>query len=437
MAWKEKLFDASFRGVAFDCQRTEDSLDRDVVRFGVPYVDGEDLEDQGSKARDVGMTAIFFGDDYEDRMNAFLNAISQRGSGELIHPVYGSLPDMQFMGGRVLHDADSPDSCVVEMRFSKATPGNPFFVEQLTNQKADATAQAADTAQSAGSSMFATALGALQTAKAGLRRLNALRDVLSETLGPIRSLVTGFQTSLLDYINFPAAFASDLVGLVSGMTDFRSFDTGIVMSDWNGLTEQMQTIVKLPAAAANSQPITIPGATTSPSGSTSTPTDPTAPYSPPRPKIALADPADVQLVTALTKVVVATTMASVASDVLANEVDAPTLTPDQVEQITNDTRTFIEDAMTEVRAAAAIDASRPVTEPLKDVALLVQQLAVGVIDALPPIVSRSIDMPSNLTLIAFRWYGDYTRSAELLRLNPGIRNPNFIQPGDVLRAYAR
>ncbi|AYY97098.1 multidrug DMT transporter permease [Burkholderia multivorans] len=323
------------------------------------------------------------------------------------------------------------------MRFSKATPGNPFFVEQLTNQKADATAQAADTAQSAGSSMFATALGALQTAKAGLRRLNALRDVLSETLGPIRSLVTGFQTSLLDYINFPAAFASDLVGLVSGMTDFRSFDTGIVMSDWNGLTEQMQTIVKLPAAAANSQPITIPGATTSPSGSTSTPTDPTAPYSPPRPKIALADPADVQLVTALTKVVVATTMASVASDVLANEVDAPTLTPDQVEQITNDTRTFIEDAMTEVRAAAAIDASRPVTEPLKDVALLVQQLAVGVIDALPPIVSRSIDMPSNLTLIAFRWYGDYTRSAELLRLNPGIRNPNFIQPGDVLRAYAR
>lgn len=435
MAWKDKLFDASFRGIKFDCQRTDDPLERDVVRYAVPYVDGEDLEDQGAKAREVAMTAIFFGDDYEDRLNAFLNALAQRGSGELIHPVFGSLPDMQFLGGHVSHDAENPDACIVEMRFARSTPSNPFFVEQIASQKADATTQAADVAQEAGTSMLSNALGALQAAKVGLRRLNALRDVMSETLGPIRNLVTGFRTSALDYINFPSAFASDLIGLVGGMADFRSFDAGIVMSDWTGLTEQMQTVVKLPAAAANSQPITIPG---TPSGSSnSTPSDPTAPYSPPRPKIALADPTDVQLVTAFTKVAVATTMASVASDVLANEIEQPTLTPDQVEQITNDTRTFIEDAMTETRSVLAIDASRPVTEPLKDVALLVQQLAVGVIDVLPPIISRQIDTPSNLTLIAFRWYGDYTRSAELLRLNPNVRNPNFIQPGDVLRAYAR
>ncbi|WP_175857035.1 DNA circularization N-terminal domain-containing protein [Burkholderia anthina] len=435
MAWKDKLFDASFRGIQFDCQRTDDPLERDVVRYAVPYVDGEDLEDQGAKAREVAMTAIFFGDDYEDRLNAFLNALSQRGSGELIHPVFGSLPDMQFLGGHVSHDADNPDAGVVEMRFAKSTQSNPFFVEQLADQKADATAQAADVAQNAGTSMLSAALGALQTAKVGLRRLNALRDVLSETLGPIRNLVTGFRTSALDYINFPSAFASDLIGLVSSITDFRSFDTSIVMSDWNGLSDQMRTVVKLPAAAANNQPIAIPG-TPSSAGNT-TPSDPTAPYSPPRPKIAMADPHDVALITAFTKVVVATTMASVASDVLANEIEQPTLTPDQVEQITNDTRTFIEDAMNDMRDVVTLDASRPVTEPLKDVALSVQQLAVDVIDVLPPIISREIDTAINLMLLAFRWYGDYTRSAELLRLNPNVRNPNFIQPGDVLRAYAR
>lgn len=56
---------------------------------------------------------------------------------------------------------------------------------------------------------------------------------------------------------------------------------------------------------------------------------------------------------------------------------------------------------------------------------------------LPPIITRTVDTPTNLTLLAFRWYGDYTRSTELLRLNPDVRNPNFIQPGEVLNAYAR
>lgn len=436
MAWKDKLLDASFRGVKFDCQRTDDTLDREVARYAYPHVDGEDIEDLGQKARELNMTAVFFGDDYEDRMNAFLGVLAQAGPAELIHPVFGSLPSMQFLGGHVSHDADNPDACLIEMRFAASTPGNPFFVQQVTGQKADAAAQLADTAQQSSTSMFSTAMAKLQAAKAGLRRLNALRDVLSNTLGPIKNLVTGFRSTTLDYLNFPSAFTSDLIGLVSGITDFRSFDTGMVMSDWSGLVEQMATVVKLPPAAANGQTLSIPG-TAMTVATAAVEVDPTTPYSPTRPSSVAADANDVQTVTALVKVVVATVMASVASDVLANEADAPTLTPDQIEQITNDTRDMLQDAMDETRAVLSIDDSRPVTEPLKDVALAVQQLAIGVIDALPPLITRTVDAPANLTLLAFRWYGDYTRSAELLRLNPGVRNPNFIQRGDVLRGFAQ
>ena len=67
----------------------------------------------------------------------------------------------------------------------------------------------------------------------------------------------------------------------------------------------------------------------------------------------------------------------------------------------------------------------------------VQQLAVSTIDAMPPLITRTVSSPCNLTLLAFHWYGDYTRSAELLRLNPSIKNPNFIATGEVLRAFAK
>ncbi|MDN7916190.1 DNA circularization protein [Burkholderia cepacia] len=422
------MLDASFRGVVFDVQRTDDPIEREVARYAYPYVDGEDIVDMGQKARETSLTAIFFGDDYDERLKTFLNAISQPGPGELVHPVFGSMPSMQFLGGHVSHTAENVDACQVELRFAKANPGNPFFTGEVATQRADATAQVAQTAQDNSVSAFATAMDALKSAKVGLRRLNALRDLMSDTLGPIRSLVTGFRSTVLDYVDFPRAFASDLIGLVSGVTDFRAFDAGLVMSDWSGLLSQMDSIVKLPASASSGETVTIPGTPPSAAGNSSI-----AAVSRSRD----ADPADVAMVSTLVSAVVATTLAGIASDVLANELDKPTLTPDDIESISNDTRTRLQTAIDDMRETLPLVEYRPVVEPMKDTALAVQELAVDVIDQLPPIVSRTIESPSNLTLISFRWYGDYSRSAELMRLNPGIRNPNFVNRGDVLRGYAR
>jgi len=48
-----------------------------------------------------------------------------------------------------------------------------------------------------------------------------------------------------------------------------------------------------------------------------------------------------------------------------------------------------------------------------------------------------VEGDGNLHLLAFAWYGDYRRAAELARLNPMLRNPNHLQAGDLLHAYAR
>lgn len=421
MAWKDLLLDASFRGIPFDVQRTEDTIERDTAEHTVPHVDGEDLEDLGLKAHELSLTAIFFGDAYETRMRALLDALAIAGPGELIHPVFGSLPSMQLLSAHVVHNAEDVDTCRVEMRFKRSTPANPFFIEQHPAQAADALAQKVLVAQDAGTSMFSQALSALHAAQAGLRRLNALRDLLSQTLEPLRTLANGSKTVALDYVVWPGAFVSDLAGMLKAMTDLRSFDRAYVMSDWKDAKEQIHLVLQLPQRRADKQSSTVDRSV--PTQGKSFAID--------------ADSADVRLVAAVISVVAASHIATLASDVLGNEIDTPMLCPDHVEQIASDTRTWLQSAIDAVRLATSVEQGRPTIEALKDTALSVQTLAINVIDVLPPIISRVTETPTNLTMLAHRWYGNYTRSTELLRLNPRIRNPNFIEQGEVIRGFAQ
>ncbi|MCX7204737.1 MAG: DNA circularization N-terminal domain-containing protein [Proteobacteria bacterium] len=91
----------------------------------------------------------------------------------------------------------------------------------------------------------------------------------------------------------------------------------------------------------------------------------------------------------------------------------------------------------EMARTARLLRTRPVIEALKQQALAVQISMRSVLLLRPPLLDRKLVSCSNLHLLAHHWYGDYTRSAELLRLNPQIRNPNFIPAGEVLRGYSR
>ncbi|MDR5803399.1 DNA circularization N-terminal domain-containing protein [Caballeronia sp. LZ001] len=420
MAWKDLLLDASFRGVTFDVLRTEDSIERDTAAHGVPHVDGEDIEDLGLKPHELSITAIFFGDDYELRMRRLLDALAMAGPGELVHPVFGSLPSMQLLSAHVVHDADNVDACRIDMRFKRSTPSNPFFTGQHPAQAADALAQHSVITQDAGTAMFSRALDSLHAAQAGLRRLNALRDLLTQTLAPLRTLAIGFRSVSLDYLVWPGAFVSDMAGMLKAITDLRSFDRAFIMSDWKDAQQQIQRVLQLPLTRPFER---------------ATMRDTSARTQ--RRSLHAADPTDAQLVKAVVSVVVASHIAELASDVLGNEIDTPTLCPDHVEQIANDTRRMLQSAIDTVRGAASVEHARPTIEALKDTAQSVQVLAIKVIDALPPIISRAVVAPTNLTLLAHGWYGDYARFAELVRLNPQTRNPNFIEQGTVIRGFAQ
>ncbi|BBF86272.1 phage tail/DNA circulation protein [Aquitalea magnusonii] len=427
MAWADTLLDASFRGITFDCLRTQDSVQRDTASHEYPYLDGADVEDLGRKARHITMSAVFFGKDYENRLQTFIKELDKPGHGELIHPVFGSIKQAQLTDYQVGHDADNPDYCTVELTFVEATPGNPFFVQQLPAQKAEAVSQLAATSRANGIEAFAKALDGLKSIKGNLSRLNALRDMMTGTLGAIRSQVQGIIGTTLDLIDYPRAFASDVMSLVSGIADLRGFDVGVIQSDWKSLVGQFDNVVALPSKVSAGS-----ASTGGSSGSGGTGGGVVADAKP-----IPAKPEDIALVTALVQISAATTLAETAGQILAAEAEQPTLSPQEVEHIANDVRDTLQQVIEAHRDLFSVEDARPVTEALKDTALGVQEAAVAVIEALPPLVTRTVDAPGNLHLVAFRWYGDYTRAQELARLNPKLTNPNALQAGDTLYAYAR
>ncbi|HGA5556111.1 TPA: multidrug DMT transporter permease, partial [Salmonella enterica subsp. enterica serovar Birkenhead] len=159
---------------------------------------------------------------------------------------------------------------------------------------------------------------------------------------------------------------------------------------------------------------------------------------------------DVRELVTLHKTLVARQAAEVAAMLFMDDERVAGLSQQDLESVTNDVRGFIQAAITATRdnyreATERLSEDpqplgllwRPVVEDLKESALTVQMMAEAIMATRPPLTRRTATQDGNLHLLAHAWYQDYTRAAELLRLNPQIRDPNDIRRGDTLNAYAR
>ncbi|MFW5398374.1 DNA circularization N-terminal domain-containing protein [Yersinia sp. 1252 StPb PI] len=437
MSWSDSILDASFRGVRFDVVNARDSWSRDIAQHEYPYIDGADVQDMGRKARNIRLSALFWGDDYDSRLQSFIAALDKRGAGELIHPIYGSMPNMQVIECQVGHDAENVDYCTVELVFLESKTGNPFFSQDYPTAQADVIFNQVQSLMDAEQSLMDNALAPLRDAKKLMSKSKALASAALNMLLIFRGEITGFVGSTTDFVQYPGAFMSDLQSAVS-LTSQNATSSGssvsaasaisqtnATMSDWGESHRQLTEIANLPTALV--------------SGEKTAPVDMPAGVS----------VADIAELIAMVTIVVAGELAQDAADIFSNEDINSLLSPTEIERIANDTRQFIQAAIDQHRdqyadATQEVSSSptalgiawQPVVEGLKDIALAVQQLAANMITTRPPLIQRRVDSVSNLHLVAHRWYGDYRRAVELQRLNPQLRNPNNLQPGDVLYAYA-
>jgi prophage DNA circulation protein len=254
----------------------------------------------------------------------------------------------------------------------------------------------------------------------GLARLNALRGQAITFLTGLNAEVRGIVSSISDPIRNALGFVADVTALTQSLIDVVPTELGFLQNYAQSTFGRVDRL--LASSSLTASPSSASGA--SPATTTAYPVS----------TVQLA--ADTQVLTVHIATQRAVIKSQVASLVLASESIEPTLTPQQVESLVNAARASVTDAITLARVRYTIDDCRRITEPLKSLALAVQEAGRAVILARPPLVSRVVDAPAPLRLLAHRWYGDHTRSMELLRLN-NLRLPNAINTGDVLNVYTQ
>lgn len=455
MSWSETLLDASFKGVAFDV--IDDTL-RGAHALAVheyPFVQGADIEDTGVSSMDMALTAVLWGDDYESRLQKLLSVLRATGAGELVHPIYGSTPDCVVADFEVVHGEDNPDYCTVRMTFRQSVRAAPFFDRELPASLADEIDFLTDLASWQGFAVFNKALAVIKKAQ---NRWNAFHNTLLIVLGTVYGQVNGTFTGVLDLVNSPRVLVAELQAVFGSLANMHKVgETGL--SGWRELVGGVKTAAATPWKV-----------NTGTEGSVSSAVS-----------VQQAKPEDVAAMTALIATVGASVLASQAADMLAVELAEPVMTPVEIERLLADVREALlralaaqrllamllaDDAASEQLAyylirlyqtppdnaddvyrriesagllpkSSYLETTAELAESLRNVAHKLQKQAFAVINLRPPLVKRTVTRDTGLHLLAFEWYGDYSRFSELLRLNPQITHPNFIAKGTVLNAYAK
>lgn len=122
--WQLSLLPASWRGVPFGVKATGWRAGRRAVTHQYPFRDQPYTEDLGRSARQLTFSGFVIGDDAAFQASAILNACEQKGPGELVHPVYGSVR-MQLVG--VESEERWDNGRVVEFRFQFVEPGEVLY----------------------------------------------------------------------------------------------------------------------------------------------------------------------------------------------------------------------------------------------------------------------------------------------------------------------
>lgn len=89
--WRDRLRDASFRGVPFSVDDDDASFGRRVQLHEYPKRDKPYTEDLGRAARRLTINAYVIGDDYADKRDRLIAAVETEGPGTLVHPQYGEM----------------------------------------------------------------------------------------------------------------------------------------------------------------------------------------------------------------------------------------------------------------------------------------------------------------------------------------------------------
>lgn len=425
----DMLLPASFRGVEFDCLYTREVLARDTVVYEYPWRDGAEVEDHGLKALNLRLSALFWGNGYQARIKAFLAALKAPGPGELLHPVYGSLPRVQLLEAGVEHEVEPLNAVTIELVFVEASTEQALFAPVSTTPRTGGLLDSVTAGLS-------DALAAIRRGNEGIARIS---NLVASAEYVVQALADEVQTSVgsvMNYLDMPTAFVSDLKGLLSAFSDRLNFSEVTRLSDWLAVRSQGERLAGFADRRMTTNVVDGQGGV----------------FASTLNRASIMPQADRELINQTVRLVTIAEWVDVAADIFQAEEETPTLSGSDIERLCEEVRGLIVTAIVTQRTVMdtrqrTAHQTRDVTPDVRNDSQLIaalQQLAYQLqsqartlIVRRPQRVLRQVTRACNLHLLAFEWYGDAGRGLELARLNPTLRNPNALQPGDRLYAFAR
>ena len=440
MSWQDDLLDCTYRGVTMDIMGEDLEASRAVVQHGVPYVDGDDVEDVGQEARVFSMRAVVFGPNYMFQLRLILSALDTLGPGELVHPIYGSVTVVSG-GYKVSHQAERPDYAEVAVRFLEHTPNDAFFNRELTYTETGAVYVEDERTWQDGvfdligrlDSLVAEVQQWIGGGWIGLMEKALGLPGITLRLQQMRSQIMGVVSGVESMADSSGSAFDPLTDLTRSPTEIRSSieestpSTSADLLSRTGLPSAMPGAESLPPDIARIGTAFLVAARegADPDGST-------------LPNAMPDDPIEAVAFALITLVVTELALSySIAIGVaIENDADDLALSPNDLERLANLARSLIQAAILLHRHLYGIEEALPVIEGLRTTAALIQARARQLVLQRPPLLSRTVEVATNLRLLAHRWYNDSRRADELMRLNPELRSPYNIASGTVIRAYA-
>lgn len=468
MGWSVPIQKASFRGVPFEVISITDDFQKVLAEHSYPFVNGADFEDMGLQARTVQVQAVFFGKGYQVGLTQLIAAIQEKGSAVLVHPIFGRMPNMICSSASVRHGDELINYAALDLTFTEVTEGKPIFV-------------------------FEQSLwGAIATL---LNQINELTDSIFELYGELMKAFALFSKGKANYTKAWSGVVGTLEAVrlvvdadpkkypISAVVSVHTFeqDTLVALKALNEMISSRVMAMAFPTSANHNQqqsslfvdverenglnlhgltlrsrfddvlrhlnqikPIALELATGK---------NDTAQRSQKMQALMSAfGEQDVQEIDCGLSLICTATL--VRSGVEMMERYAEELTPVDIEYINRQVRLSVVESIEKVRRLQQKDVatqmgqpSKPNTsiyhqaqqtsEQLRQVAHGVSQVAMAAINRKPPLMVRLCELNGTIHQVAHHFYGDYRRANELLRLNPQIQQPNFIQQGEVLNAYAK
>ena len=370
-------------------------------------MNGGSLEPTGYDPRSFSVSAIIWGEDYENRLTQLELALNQISLGQLIHPTRGVLT-VAVQDYSVKHLEEEVETARIDIVFIEEGFIAELFSLSTPQEPTEALAEAAILLFDVATEKLAQELAVVSESAIFSDKQRALRldKMLLKSLQDLRKQVQSTVSNLEKAINAPYEFASNIANLCDGLIDLRAFDVDIIAAKWHNLRGQFKNILRLPNDGKS---------------------------------LNAKQQRDNRVFSQYMDSLVLRSNTLAASQLFTNDIDTPTLTPLEVEAISNTLRADGQQLINAIRQSNSPLSQQDlaVIEAIKKVAYQAQRAGLALLARKPPLIERKVENATSLHLLAHFWYADHTRAAELLRLNPQIRHPNFIEAGEVLNGYSR